>query len=74
MKDIMKSMSKKKRKKVLFVTLFPTRIEVTGFNALGSRIHDDEGHALDNGHRYIEGNKSNSGVGQYNLDNKEAVA
>jgi hypothetical protein len=47
--------SKKKRRKVLFVTLSPTRIEVTGFNGSGSRIHNDEGHALDNGHRYIEG-------------------
>jgi hypothetical protein len=38
-------MSKKKRRKELFVTLSPTKIEVTGFNGLGSRIHDDEGHA-----------------------------
>jgi hypothetical protein len=67
-------MSKKKRRKVLFVTLSPTKIEVTGFNGLGSQIHDDEGHALDNCHRYIEGIQSNSGVGWYNLDNKGAVA
>jgi hypothetical protein len=38
-------MSKKERKDVLFVTLSPTRIEVTGFNGLGSRIRDGEGHA-----------------------------
>jgi hypothetical protein len=48
-------MSKKKKRKVLFVTLSPTRIEVTSFNGLGSQIHDDEGHALGNGHRYIKG-------------------
>jgi hypothetical protein len=38
-------MSEKKRRDVLFVTLSPTRIEVTSFNGLGSRIRDDEGHA-----------------------------
>jgi hypothetical protein len=66
--------SKKKRRKVLFVTLSPTRIEVTSFNGLGSRIHDGKGHALDNGRRYIEGNQSNSGISWYNLDNEGAVA
>jgi hypothetical protein len=49
-------MSKKKRRKVLFITLFSTRIEVISFNGLGSRIHDDEELSLGNGHRYIEGN------------------
>jgi hypothetical protein len=68
------SVSKKKRRKVLFVTLSPTRIEVTSFNSSGSQILDDEGHALGNGRRYIEGNQSNSGIGWYNLDNEEAVA
>jgi hypothetical protein len=38
-------MSEKKRKDVLVVTLSPTRIEVTGFNGLGSQIRDGEGHA-----------------------------
>jgi hypothetical protein len=33
------------RRKVTFVTLSPTKIEVTGFNGLGSRIHNGEGHA-----------------------------
>jgi hypothetical protein len=47
-------MSKKKRRKVLLVTLSSTEIEVTSFNGSGSWIHYDEGHALDNGHRYIE--------------------
>jgi hypothetical protein len=37
--------SKKKRRKELFITLSPAKIEVTGFNGLGSLIHDDEGHA-----------------------------
>jgi hypothetical protein len=32
-------MSKKNRRYVLFVTLSPTKIEVTGFNGLGSRIY-----------------------------------
>jgi hypothetical protein len=36
---------KKKRRKEMFVTLSPTKIEVTGLNGLGSRIRDDEGHA-----------------------------
>jgi hypothetical protein len=36
---------KKKRRKETFVTLSPTNIEVTGFNGLGSWIHDGEGHA-----------------------------
>jgi hypothetical protein len=36
-------MSKKKRRKELFITLSPTKIEVTGFNGLGSRIRNDEG-------------------------------
>jgi hypothetical protein len=36
-------MSKKKRRDVLFVTLSPTKIEVTGFNGLGSLIRNDEG-------------------------------
>jgi hypothetical protein len=66
--------SEKKRRKVLFITLFPTRIEVTSFNDLGSQIHDDEGHALDNGHKYIEGIQSNSGAGRYNLDSGGVVA
>jgi hypothetical protein len=38
-------MSEKKRRDVLFVTLSPTRIKVTGFNSLGSQIRDGEGHA-----------------------------
>jgi hypothetical protein len=38
-------MSEKKRRDVLFVTLSPTRIEVTGFNGLDSWIRDDEEHA-----------------------------
>jgi hypothetical protein len=67
-------MSKKKRRKVLLITLSPTRIKVTGFNGSGSWIHNDEEHALDNGCRCVEGIQSNSGVGQYNLDNKGAVA
>jgi hypothetical protein len=36
---------KKKKRKVMFVTLSPTKIEVTGFNGLDSQICDDEGHA-----------------------------
>jgi hypothetical protein len=38
-------MSEKKRRDVLFITLSPTRIEVTGFNGLGSWIRDGEEHA-----------------------------
>jgi hypothetical protein len=38
-------MSKKKRKKELFVTLSPTKIEVTGFNGSGSWIRDNAEHA-----------------------------
>jgi hypothetical protein len=33
---------KKKKRKEMFVTLSPTRIEVTGFNGSDSRIRDDE--------------------------------
>jgi hypothetical protein len=66
-------MSKKKGRKEIFITLFPTKIEVTGFNGLGSWIHDDKGHAWGNGHRYIEGSRSKSGVDWYSLDNKGAV-
>jgi hypothetical protein len=66
-------MSKKKRRKVLFITLSPTRIKVTSFNGLGSWIHDDEGHALGNGCKYIKGSQSNSGVDWYSLDNEGAV-
>jgi hypothetical protein len=33
------------KKKVTFVTLSPTKIEVTGFNGLDNRIRDGEGHA-----------------------------
>jgi hypothetical protein len=38
-------MSEKKRRDVLFVTLSPTKIEVTGFNGVGSQIRDGVGHA-----------------------------
>jgi hypothetical protein len=38
-------MSKKKRRDILFITLSPTRIEVTGFNGSSSRICNDVGHA-----------------------------
>jgi hypothetical protein len=34
-----------RRRKETFVTLSLTKIEVTGFNGLGSRIRDGEGHA-----------------------------
>jgi hypothetical protein len=34
---------KKKRRKVTFVTLSPTKIKVTGFNGLDSQIRDGEG-------------------------------
>jgi hypothetical protein len=33
---------KKKRRKETFVTLSPTRIEVTGFNGSDSQMRDDE--------------------------------
>jgi hypothetical protein len=33
------------KKKSKFVTLSPTKIEVTGFNSLGNRIRDGEEHA-----------------------------
>jgi hypothetical protein len=36
---------KKKRRKEAFVTLSPTKIEVTGFNGLDSQICDGEEHA-----------------------------
>jgi hypothetical protein len=36
---------KKKKRKEMFVTLSPTKIEVTSFNGSGSWIHDGEGHA-----------------------------
>jgi hypothetical protein len=38
-------MSMKKRRNILFVTLFPTKIEVTSLNGSGSQIHNDEEHA-----------------------------
>jgi hypothetical protein len=38
-------MLEKKRRDILFVTLSPTKIEVTGFNGLDSRIRDGEEHA-----------------------------
>jgi hypothetical protein len=38
-------MLKKKGRDVLFVTLSPTKIEVTGFNNLDSQIRDGEEHA-----------------------------
>jgi hypothetical protein len=63
----------KKRRKKEFITLSPTRTEVTGFNDLGSQILDDKGHALDSGRRCIEDTRSNNGVGQYSLDNEGAV-
>jgi hypothetical protein len=34
-----------KKKKSKFVTLSPTKIEVTGFNGLGNQIRDGEEHA-----------------------------
>jgi hypothetical protein len=40
-----KKKKKKKRRNILFVTLSPTKVKVTGFNGLGSRIHDNERHA-----------------------------
>jgi hypothetical protein len=36
---------KKKRRKETFVTLSPTKIEVTGFNGSDSQICDGEEHA-----------------------------
>jgi hypothetical protein len=66
-------MSKKKRRKELFVTLSPIQIEVISFNGSGSRIRDDEGHAWGNGCRYIEGSWSKSGIDWYSLDNEGAV-
>jgi hypothetical protein len=38
-------LKKKRRRKEAFVTLFPTKIEVTGFNGSDSRICNDEEHA-----------------------------
>jgi CRISPR/Cas system endoribonuclease Cas6 (RAMP superfamily) len=38
-----KKEEKEKRRKETFITLSPTRIEVTGFNGTDSRICDDEG-------------------------------
>jgi hypothetical protein len=45
-----------KKKKLYFVTLSPTRIEVTSFNGSGNQILDDEEHALNSGCRCIEDN------------------
>jgi CRISPR/Cas system endoribonuclease Cas6 (RAMP superfamily) len=46
MKDIrqahVEEEEKKKRRKEMFITLSPTRIEVTSFNGLDSRICDNE--------------------------------
>jgi CRISPR/Cas system endoribonuclease Cas6 (RAMP superfamily) len=36
---------KEEKKKSKFVTLSPTKIEVTGFNGLDNRTRDDEEHA-----------------------------
>jgi CRISPR/Cas system endoribonuclease Cas6 (RAMP superfamily) len=36
---------KKKRRKETFITLSPTKIEVTSFNGSDSQIHDGEEHA-----------------------------
>jgi hypothetical protein len=38
-------LEEEEKKKSKFVTLSPTRIEVTGFNGLDSWIHDGEEHA-----------------------------
>jgi hypothetical protein len=65
---------KKKRRKEMFVTLSPTKIEVTGFNGSGSQIRDGEGHVRSNGHRCTEGSQSKSGTNWYSLDNEGAVA
>jgi hypothetical protein len=65
--------SKKKRRKVLFITLSPTRIEVTSFNDLDSRIHNDAGQTLGSGRRCIEDTQSNSDVSWYSLDNEETI-
>jgi hypothetical protein len=62
-------MLEKKRRDVLFVTLSPTKIEVTGFNGLDSWIHDGEEHAGGSDHKCIGGSRNNSGSHQYNLDN-----
>jgi hypothetical protein len=67
-------LKKKKRSKVMFVTLSPTKIEVIGFNGLDSRIRNGEEHAGGNDHRCTEGNQSKSGADWYNLDNEVAVA
>jgi hypothetical protein len=66
-------MSKKKRRKELFVTLSPTRIEVTSFNDLDNWIHNDVGQTLGNGRRCIENSRSIGDVGQYSLNSEEAV-
>jgi hypothetical protein len=38
-------LKKKKRRKEMFITLFPIKIEVTGFNGSDSWIRDGEKHA-----------------------------
>jgi hypothetical protein len=47
---------KEKKKKLWFVTLSPTRIEVTSFNRSGNQILNDKKHALNSGCRCIEDN------------------
>jgi hypothetical protein len=66
-------MIRKKRRKVKFVTLFPTRIEVTGFNDSGSQILNDEERSLNNGCRCIDDNQSGNVVGRYSLDSEGVV-
>jgi hypothetical protein len=56
-----------------FVTLSPTRIEVTSFNNSGNQILDDEGHLSNNGCRSIDDNQSRNVVGRYSLDSEGVI-
>jgi hypothetical protein len=55
----------------LFVTLSPTRTEVTGFNDLDSQSFCAWKRKDDNGHKYIEDIGSIDVVDQHSLDNEE---
>jgi hypothetical protein len=60
----------KKRRKDKFVTLSPTRIEVTDFNKMDSQILSALEHAVGSGRKCIEGIQNKDVDGWCNLDNK----
>jgi hypothetical protein len=64
---------KEEKKEKYIVTLSPTRIEVTGFNNLGSWILDNVECSLNNDCRCINDNRSSNVVDRYSLDSEGVV-